>query len=128
MIHFDIISLKEKVEELEEKTSKPGFWDDLQNSTEVLSELKSCQNKIVRFNKIKEELQNLIDLNELLSLEEDVELIKELLKNTTKLEKDVDVLEIETLFSGKFDKNNAIITIHPGARWNRISRLGSNAL
>jgi hypothetical protein len=32
------------------------------------------------------------------------------------------------LLSGKYDSNNAIITLHPGARWNWKSRLGSNAL
>ena len=128
VIHFDIASLENKTKTLEEKTTEQGFWDDLKNSTIVLAELKQCQNKVSKYNKIKEEVQNLIDLNELLSIEEDMELIKELLKNTTKLEKEIDLLEIETLFSGKYDKNNAIITIHPGARRNRISRLGTNAL
>lgn len=128
VIHFDIASLENKIKNLEEETGKDGFWDDLKNSTTVLSELKQCQNKVGKFNKLKEEIQNLLDLNELLSIEEDIDLVKELLKNTTKIENEIDLLEIETLFSGKFDKNNAIVTIHPGARWNRISRLGGDAL
>lgn len=81
----------------------------------VLSELKSIQNKVNRFNKIKENLQNLLDLNELLNMEEDLELVKELLKDTATLENEIESLEVETLFSGKYDKNNAIVTIHPGA-------------
>ena len=115
MIHFDIASLETRIKTLEEKTGEPGFWDDLKGSTVVLAELKQCQNKVNKYNKLKEEILNLIDLNELLSTEEDLELIKDLLKSTTKLEKELDTLEIETLFSGKYDKNNAIITIHPGA-------------
>lgn len=115
MIHFDIASLETRIKTLEEKTGEPGFWDDLKGSTVVLAELKQCQNKVNKYNKLKEEILNLIDLNELLSTEEDLELIKDLLKSTTKLEKELDTLEIETLFFGKYDKNNAIITIHPGA-------------
>ena len=115
VIHFDIVSLEDKIKQLETETNKPGFWDDLKNSTLVLSELKQYQNKVSKYNKIKEELQNLTDLNELLLMEEDKTLIEELLNSTSKLKKEIENLEIETLFSGKYDKNNAILTIHPGA-------------
>ena len=43
------------------------------------------------------------------------ELAKELLKNTKKLEKEVEKLEVSAMLSGKYDNNNAIVTIHPGA-------------
>ena len=115
VIHFDIASLESKIASLQEETNKPGFWDNIKISTAVLSELKSVQNKVDKYNKIKENLQNLLDLNELLSLEEDAELIKDLLKDTTNLENEIEALEVETLFSGKYDKNNAILTLHPGA-------------
>ena len=115
VIHFDIVSLGTKIKQLEEKTNEQGFWDNINESTKVLSELKQYQNKVNKYNRIQEELQNLIELNNLLSIEEDLELIKDLLKNTAKLGKEIESLEIETLFSGKYDKNNAIITIHPGA-------------
>jgi len=128
VIHFDISTLEKKIKILEEETGKDGFWNDLKKSTAVLSELKQYQNKVSKYNRIEDELQNLVDLNELLTVELDEDLVKELLKNTTKVENEINLLEIETLFSGKYDKNNAIITIHPGARWNRITRLGSNAL
>ena len=54
-------------------------------------------------------------MNELLCLEVDNELIKELLKDTLKLQKELEDLELQTLLSGKYDKNNAILTLHPGA-------------
>ena len=40
---------------------------------------------------------------------------KEVLKSTANIEKEVEKLEITTLLSGKYDNNNAILTIHPGA-------------
>lgn len=45
----------------------------------------------------------------------DGEIKTEILKNTKNLEKEVEKLEIKTMLSGKYDLNNAIITIHPGA-------------
>ena len=40
---------------------------------------------------------------------------KEILDTTEKLEKEIEKLEITTLLSGKYDNNNAILTLHPGA-------------
>lgn len=76
-----------------------GFWNDSKNSSIVLQEMKSLKNKYTKFNIINEELKNLEDLNELLLIEEDNELSKELLKNTKALQENVEKLEIETLLS-----------------------------
>ena len=54
-------------------------------------------------------------MNELLNIEPEEEIGKELLKSTFQIEKEVEKLEITTLLSGKYDSNNAILTIHPGA-------------
>ena len=45
----------------------------------------------------------------------DEELAGDLLLNTKKLEKELSKFEIQTLLSGKYDSNNAIVTMHPGA-------------
>lgn len=92
-----------------------GFWNDTKTSSVVLQEMKSLKSKYTKFNSVVEELKNIEDLNELLLIEEDNELAKELLKNTKTLQEKVEKLEIETLLSGKYDKNNAIVTLHPGA-------------
>ena len=54
-------------------------------------------------------------MNELLEIEFDNDLMNELLQNTKELTKNTEKLEIATLLSGKYDSNNAIITLHPGA-------------
>lgn len=41
--------------------------------------------------------------------------LNELQKSIKELKEDLDTLEIQYLLSGELDKNNAIITIHPGA-------------
>ena len=48
-------------------------------------------------------------------MEPDEEIIRDLLKNTNILQKELEKLELSTLLSGKYDSNNAILTIHPGA-------------
>ena len=115
MIHFDISGLSEKIKELEKQVSAEGFWDNQETSSKVLTELKRMQNKVEKFNTIKTELKNLEELNELLLLEEDVEMGKALLKATETLKEKIEKIELETLLSGKYDRNNAILTLHPGA-------------
>ena len=57
----------------------------------------------------------MIEMNELLLIEKDEDIEKELLNNTLKLIKEISKFETITLLSGKYDKNNAILTLHPGA-------------
>lgn len=112
---INISNLEQEIKALEEKTSEANFWEDQKKSGEILTKMKRLQNKVGKFRKIETEYENLESLNELLLIEEDIELGKEVLKNTTKLEEDLEHLQLETLLSGKYDKNNAIVTLHPGA-------------
>ena len=97
-----IDSLKKQLKELEEESTKDGFWNDQENSSKVFAKIKSLQRKLNSYEKIESEISNLFDMNELL-------------KNTENLKLKLEDLEIQTLFSGKYDANNAIITLHPGA-------------
>ncbi len=125
---FDISKIDEELKVLEKQTMNPEFWNDSKNSKLVLQKIKNLKSKKDTFEKIRKELINLEEMNELLLLEDDETLSKELLNSSKKIDKDIEKLEIATLLSGKYDSNNAIITLHPGARRNRISRLGGNAL
>lgn len=115
MIHFDVENKEKELKELESKTTENDFWNDTDNSSKVLKQINSLKSKIEGFKKLNNELNNLLEMSELLQVEEDEELAKELLKSTYTLEKDIQKLEITTLLSGKYDNNNAILTIHPGA-------------
>ena len=115
MIHFDLGSLQIELKELEDKTNMPDFWQKSENTALVLAKIKEIQNKINSYNKIKSELSNLENLNELLIEEYEQELALELVNSTNNLEKQIESLEIKTLLSGKYDNNNAILTLHPGA-------------
>lgn len=128
MIHFDLPKIEDRINELEIQMQDSNFWNDAKNSSVVLTESKRLKNKLDNYNKLKGNLANIQELNELLLAESDEEMAKEILKDTLKLEKEIETLEIDTLLSGKYDKNNAIFTLHPGARRNRVTRLGRNAI
>lgn len=115
MIHFDISNLKNELLNLEKQTTDVNFWSDSKNSSKILKRINEIKNKVEQYRKIENEILNYIELNDLLKQEKDIELEKELENGVYDLEKQIEKLEISTLLSGKYDMNNAIITIHPGA-------------
>lgn len=115
MSHFDIRNRKTELAQLEEKTNQANFWEDMINSTKVLKEMNQLKNKVESFQNIENQLNDMIEMNALLKEEKEESLEKELEQSTKKIEKEIEKLEINTLFSGKYDTNNAILTLHPGA-------------
>ena len=112
---FDIAKLNQELKELEQQTIQENFWNDTKNSSKVLNQIKNLKGKTSEYQRIENEINNLEELTELIELEPDEELIKEIIKNTNKIQKDIEKFEINTFLSGKYDSNNAIVTIHPGA-------------
>lgn len=115
MSHFDISSKKKELEELEKQTTIDGFWNDSQNSSKILKKIKNIKDKCAKYNQISETVSNLIELTELADMENDENLAKDIIDNTKSIQNEIENLEVETLLSGKYDLNNAIVTIHPGA-------------
>ena len=115
MIHFDIAKLDQELQNLEKETMKDGFWNDQAKSSKVLAEIKKRKSKITKYKSICSEIENILELFELIEIEKDEELENEIILNTKKIGKDIEIFELQTLLSGKYDSNNAIVTIHPGA-------------
>lgn len=115
MIHFDIKKIEKEVSELEKETQNQEFWNNISNATIILAKMKSLKNKLSKYNQISQEIKNLKELSELVQLENDVDMAKDIIKSVVKISKEVEKFELETLLSGKYDHNNAIVTIHPGA-------------
>ncbi len=116
MILFDIVQKKIELSNLEKQTLEEQFWQkNTQETAKVLSQIKQLKSKIEKYEKSYKEIENLKDLTELVLIENDDEIAKEILKNTQQLESEIEKLQLETLLSGKYDKCNSILTIHPGA-------------
>lgn len=115
MILFDISKLENELKDLEKETTLPDFWNNSSNSSNVLKKINILKAKTEEFKNVSDTLSNIIELKELLKIDPDENLEQEFLADVNKLEKKIDKLEINTLLSGKYDSNNAIITLHPGA-------------
>ena len=110
-----IEELKEEVATLEKETFDPDFWSNQENSTKVLQKIKQSKDKIERYESLVNRLEDAIVMAEMAIEENDESLTDEILEDQKKIMKDEEQMRIEVLLSGEYDKNNAIISFHPGA-------------
>ena len=90
-----------------------GFWDDVQKAQEVTQEAKRVKDKIDKFKNLNEIIDDVEVLKELME-ENDEETAKEIISEVKALSKEIDTLKIETILSGEYDRNDAILTLHTG--------------
>ncbi len=112
---FDIARKEAELKDLENRTLEQDFWNDSKVSGRILARIKVLKDVVLNYNRIKDDLDSLLEMNALVLEENDEDLAKDILSGTDKLSKDIEKLELETYLSGKYDRNNAIVTIHPGA-------------
>lgn len=101
--------------ELEHKASDPEFWNDMENSQKLLQRIKALKSKLERFTSLTSLWEDLITLNELGMEEQEESVVPEVGEGLEKLKKNLEILRLETLLTGPYDKNNAILTLHAGA-------------
>lgn len=93
----------------------PGFWDDMEKSQKVLKKSKGLKNKLERYENLKENYDDTLVMIDMANDENDESMVEELKQSVKDIEKTTESLTLETLLSGPYDKNNAILTLHAGA-------------
>ena len=107
--------LRREIEELETKASAPGFWDDMESSQKILQRTGKLKNTAETYDKLCSLYDDLIVLIEMGNEEEDLSLVEEIETSIEELENGLASLRLQTLLTGEYDKNNAILTFHAGA-------------
>ncbi|WP_129600296.1 peptide chain release factor 2 [Anaerophilus nitritogenes] len=114
-VSLDLENLKEEEEDLGYKAMDPSLWEDPQNAQKVLQRVKHIKDKIKKYEDIYEKYEELDLLLEMAIEEGDLSVVKEADQEVVYLKEAMENMRIETLLSGEYDKNNAILSIHAGA-------------
>jgi len=111
---FDVDSIKERAKALLDRASLPDFWTspDAQGVTQKLSYL---QDKLDQWQKMESTYEELAILAELVGESNDEELLAEFYEKASRLQREIDSVEMELLLDEEYDKSNAILTVHAGA-------------
>ncbi|AYB40816.1 peptide chain release factor 2 [Brevibacillus laterosporus] len=125
---LDLPEKLERIGELEERMLAPDFWDDNDAAQKTIGELngiKSLTDTMGRLDTSYDDLQMML---ELVIEEGDSSLISDLYESTQELKKTFEDFELELLLSDQYDKNNAILELHPGAGGTESQDWGSMLL
>ncbi len=112
---LNIDVLRKKCQELEELASAPDFWNDPDNSQKILGELKATKDTVGSYDELTSLMTGTLDFLDLVIADEDESFTEDILRDIRTIEKSYEDQKIKLLLSGEYDRNNAIVSIHPGA-------------
>lgn len=107
--------MKSEIQQLENRAAEPGFWDDMDNSQKILQRTANLKAKVEKYEKLVARYEDALALIELGDEAEDLSLLDEAQEEIDAIRADVDRQRLETLLTGEYDKNNAILTFHAGS-------------
>ena len=114
--------LEQKLAGLDEKISAPDFWNDQETAQKVMREKKSAEDNLKKLEDLSgrlEDLETMLDMADEEDESGDTEsaelMVGEAQEALETLQRDLETLKLQTLLDGKYDRNNAIISVHAGS-------------
>ena len=106
---------KEELERLHAMAESDGFWNDTEKSQKVTKQIRHLENKVESYEKMCAQREDLLVLCDMAIEEDDDSMLEELVTGYTDLESRMDSARLETLLTGEYDANNALMSFHAGA-------------
>ena len=112
---LDRESKENRIAEIEQEMNAPGFWDNSENSANVVKEMKSLKDVIAEYDKLYGEYEDIQTMIEMAEEENDDATAAEAEEEFAEFKKHFDSYKISTLLTGEFDHMNAILSLNAGA-------------
>src|SRR5689334_10069152 len=112
---FDVDRRRAEAADLQRQLVEPGVWDDPARGQRLTTQLSRLNDAISRYDRLAGQVDDLRAADELLALEEDPELARELTTKLHALGAELEKVELANLLSGEYDGNDAVASIHSGA-------------
>ncbi|MBD2354092.1 peptide chain release factor 2 [Tolypothrix sp. FACHB-123] len=113
--YLDVPALTAKIQDLEQISAQPEFWNDQTKAQETLQELNDLKAHLQQYHQWQSNLEDTKAVVELLELETDESLLQEAESTITTLNHELDQWELQQLLSGPYDDKGAVLTINAGA-------------
>ena len=112
---LNLEGLKNELERLSFMQEAPGFWDNPEKSQQVVVKAKTIENKIARYDRMQSAWDDLMTICEMAAEEDDDSMLPELKDGFQQLSDDMERCRLETLLTGNYDRNNALVSFQAGA-------------
>ena len=112
---LNVEGLRDELERLHAMQEAPGFWDDPDKSQKIVVKTRQAETKIERYEKMCANWDDLMTICEMAAEEDDDSMLDELKEGYAILVSSMESCRLETLLTGKYDKNNAMVSFQAGA-------------
>ena len=93
----------------------PGFWDDPEKSQKIVVQAKQVEAKLEKYARMTSQWEDLTTICEMALEENDDSMLPELQEGFQTLLEEMESARLETLLTGEYDGNNALMSFHAGA-------------
>jgi peptide chain release factor 2 len=107
--------LRRKLDGLNDRSQREGFWDDPQKARELMSERADIEASLGSYDKLAADIRDQTDLLELAEAEDDKAVIADIGTQLDRMERRMREVELARMLSGPQDRADAIVNISPGA-------------
>lgn len=112
---FDCDSKQQELTELEKKSTFNNFWNDRDKAENTINKINNLKRYVEPLLKLKESIKVNLEMLQLLENEEDNDILKSISEDTQTMEKDLENIRLLLLLNEKYDRDNCLLEIHPGA-------------
>ena len=112
---LNLEGVRSELERLHAMQEAPGFWDDPEKSQKIVMKTRQAETKIEKYQRMLSEWDYLMTICEMAAEEDDDSMLPELVAGFDKLAQDMEECRLETLLTGHYDGNNALMSFHAGA-------------
>ncbi|HVF75394.1 MAG TPA: peptide chain release factor 2 [Acidimicrobiales bacterium] len=113
--YLDIEGKRKRLVDLEVEIGRADLWDDADAARAVTTEFGRVSDDVKTLDALRARIEDAETLHELGVEEGDDSVEAELESATAALAKDLDALELRSLFSGEYDEHDAVCEVHAGA-------------
>lgn len=115
MVGFDLEGKRQRLSELEKAAHAPDLWNDPQRAQAVMQGISRLREAIAPWDDLQRRTTELLELIDMAQAEEEESLAEEIERDVADVQRAYGELEFLALFSGKYDRNNAILSVNAGA-------------
>ena len=112
---LNVTKLREDLKEKTALSEQPEVFLDLEKAQKISKEIAFLTSRVTAFNTAENTINDALEIIDLAEEENDESLLIEFEEELKNVEKKVEEMRLEALLSGKYDKLNALITLHAGA-------------
>ncbi|WP_186424233.1 peptide chain release factor 2 [Lacrimispora celerecrescens] len=112
---LDLDNKLKRIDELDKSMEEPGFWEDPEKSAKIVQLAKNLKDTVQSYKDLEQQYEDIGVMIEMGNEENDPSLVPEVEEMLYHFKEKLENMRINTLLSGEYDSDNAILKLNAGA-------------